>query len=202
MKKLSVISAVLLLLTLPQVGHAADLQAGWYAKINSLYAFTKGSGGPPVLNEGEFYQTPPGDYGPFRVSDLVGTTHVNFARFVSIPTAASGVGSEQSLTMPVTIAGLAQGTAVQYLEIAWATNYDATQTFLGLYDAHSDGTAECLWTQKASGIQGSGGLFLAYNTTFDGYYYFAVNVVPEPSGAVCVLFGCAPILYFAKRRAA
>jgi hypothetical protein len=191
MKRLAIVSAVLCLLALGQVVQAADLQTGWYAKIQSIDVFIPGDPiwlGPQLVASGYFYQTPPGQYGLFQVDG--GTPNRDNQRYVYVNEDAYGIGLNDSLALPLSF-GLTQGTQIAFLSIAWATNYDPAQMQLQLWQNHSNGSSEMLWSQKQGGVKGNSEN-AAFNTILDGTYYFKVSVVPEPSSATCLVaaFGC------------
>jgi len=202
MKKTSVISAVLLLLTLAQVGQAADLQAGWYAKISGVQVYVPGTSGfpdygnPQLLTDGYFYSTPPGQYGPFQVDG--GTPQRDYRRNVSVLANAYGVGSVESLVIPLWT-GLAIGDRIAFLEVAWATNYDSSQMRLQLWRTAFGGADELVWAQSLSGQRG-GSDGVAYDTVVGGAYYFKVDVVPEPSSIACLAAALASTFAAMKRR--
>ena len=196
MRKAVVFPAVLLLLIVPVIGHAADLQAGWYVKIQGVNVYTYDYQGRPQLTAGGyFYSTPTGTSGPFLVTD---PSHFNDARWVSVPTAAYGVGTAASLTMPLSIA-LGQGTGIAYLSISCVTNCDPTQIYLGLYRTRYDGTTETLWSQldDPHGFSGD----VAHDTVVEGPFYFKLNAVPEPSSLVSLILGCGCLTRLLRRRA-
>jgi hypothetical protein len=58
-----------------------------------------------------------------------------------------------------------------------------------------------VWDQKLSGIA-AGSEDVAYNTTYEGQYYFKVNIVPEPSTALCLVAALGCLLGTLKRRRA
>jgi len=197
MKKLSVISAVLLLLILAQVGQAADLQAGWYANVYAVEVYTYGYQGMPQLTTGAyFYSTPPGQYGPFKVWG--GNPQVDFERDVSVPSSALNLGADQSLVLPLTIP-LSNGTRIAYLSFAWQTDYDGSQMYIDLWRTRASGATEQVWAQRQSGLQFNT-THVAFDATLDGPYYFKVNVVPEPPTVMPILLGIAGLALARRRR--
>lgn len=102
MKRLSafLLFAFLAVLVLAIPAPAADLQAGWYAKVPTVSIWQYDDQGRLFLRaDGYFYDTPPGQYGPFLVTD--GPYHASYWREAHVPTNAYGVGPTASLIMPL-----------------------------------------------------------------------------------------------------
>ena len=197
MKKAVVFLVVLLLLIVPVIGQAADLQAGWYANIYTVDVYTYNYQGMPQLTTGGyFYSTPPGQYGPYNVWG--GNPQVDFERDVSVPSNALNVGGDQSLVLPLTIP-LSNGTRIAYLSFAWQTDYDGSQMYLDLWRTRANGSAEQIWTQRQSGLQFNT-THVAFDATLDGPYYFKVNVVPEPPTVMPILLGIVGLALARRRR--
>jgi len=195
MKKLSVISGVLLLLTLAQVGQAADLQAGWYANIDHIYVYVAGQYGPDLLGAAQFLTTP-GQYDPFLVTD--GAFHRSYTRYASVPANFYGAQPQQSLVLPFDL-GLAQGAGIAYLYIASETNYDSHNLDLQVWQRSTDGSLTQLWSQPLSGhIYGVGDF--AYDATVNGSYFVKIAIVPEPSSLLSVVMGLLASVACCRRR--
>lgn len=177
---------------------AADLQAGWYAYIDAVHVYSYDDLGQLLLVGGaQFYDTPPGQYGPFTVTD--GQYHSWYQRSISVPSSVYGVGSDQSLILPMLLP-LSVGQEIAFLEIGIGTNYDSSQMYLQMWRQHLEGGPdELIWERKQSGIGGFSGN-IAYDTVYTGPYYFKVNVVPEPSSFIGLLVVAVPVLHIARRR--
>lgn len=182
MKKVILTIAVVSLLALAQVCWAADLQAGWYSNIRSVNIFVNTPYGPDLLGQAHFYETPPGQYGPFLVTG--GAVFPDNERNVSVPE-STDAWHNQSLIMPLHF-GLDTGYQISYLEVSWQTNYDPAHMYLDLRRKRSDGTEELLWAQMSAGPV-SGVTDVAFNNYIEGPYYFRVNTLPEPSSALALL---------------
>lgn len=198
MKKVCVLLPLVLLLLLPAFSsQAADLQEGWYAHIIYVDVWTYDDFGQPVLRGGGgFYDTPPGTYWPFLVTD--GQYHSWYERNILVPTSVSGVATDHSLMIPMFLP-LSVGEKIAYLAMPWETDYDADEMYLQLWRKRLDGSNELVWEQTQSGQQ-SGGSMLSYDSVFEGPYYFKVNVVPEPSSIECLLMALLPLAHIARRR--
>ena len=184
MKKAVVFLAVLLLLmVVPMVGQAADLQAGWYAKIITVNVYGYDyQGMPSLIGGGYFYNSPTGQYGPFHVGGP--QARIYDERDISVPSSVANVGADQSLVLPLSI-GMSVGSQIAYISISWATCYQADSMCLALWRQRSSGTDSLVWQQSLSGTQGNT-THVAYNTVLEGPYYFKVDVVPEPSAFACL----------------
>lgn len=196
MRRLAVVFGIVLLLALCQAGQTADLQAGWYANIVGVHIYVYDLQGSPILlGDACFHSTPPGQYGPFEVTD--GPYHADWERDISVPTDAHGVGPEESLIIPAWF-GMSIGDRIAYLQMLVNTNYDASQMYLQMWRTHYEGGPdELIWEYKQSGPGGFNGQ-LQYNTTVTGDYYFQLNVVPEPDGMSCLLLGVISSLGLAR----
>lgn len=199
MKEIAVFLVVaLLLVALAQSALAADLKSGWYVNINAtaLYAFVQDWGYRP-LSWPYFYQTPTGQYGPFTVTDPEPFPSYNTRRYISVQSDAYGIGTEQSLILPL-YTGLSGSTQIDYLDISVGTNYDPTQMYVSLYHARTNGTNELVWGNKQLGESGFAGTVWNHSTLDDGYF-FKITVVPEPSCLAGIPLGIAPLAWFVRR---
>lgn len=196
MRRLALVLVVAGLLGLAQVGQAATLSSTWYVNLWAPAIFTYGEQGAALSGDGYFYSTPAGQYGPFQVADPYGD---RVELKITLPHTVYGAGPEQSLVIPFST-GLGAGTRIAYLSLAGVTSYDPNGMYLGLYRTRDDGTTETLWTQKQDGTTGLAG-HVAYDIVSDGQFFFRVNVVPEPSTTLALLFGCAALAAFVKRKA-
>ena len=197
MRKAVVFPAVLLLLIVPMVGQAADLGAGWYAKIRSVNVYVYDyQGRPTLIGGGCFYSTPPGQYGPFQVTDLPdGGART---RQVLVNAAAHGAESAASLDLPIST-GRSDTDPLAFLDIWWETNYDASQMYLELIQRDvQSGAVSVLWTQRQSGSVAHE-QNLAYGATAGGLS-LRVVVVPEPSSLAVLLISVSGTALCALRR--
>lgn len=195
MSRITVVLTLFVLLAMAQAGWAVTLQSDWYVKIQGVNVYTYGRYGPELTTGGYFYETPPGQYGPFAVADPYG---MNFARWISVPAAASSVTAADSLTIPVYIP-LAEGTALASIGAAFETNYDPNVMNIQLWHTTQAGVSALLWTQSVGGRQYPDYVW-AYDTPLDGYYSFTVAIVPEPSALLSLALGFASVVYWRKRR--
>ena len=181
MKRVSVLF-LLVAIGLPMsagLAYSADLAAGWFASASAPTVYQWVAGRQELRAMGDFL-TPTGTYGPFA---LTGTG--NASRRATVASDMYGVGSAQSLVLPMSM-GLPGGESVAYISFSWATSYDAGNMYLELWRPRFSGGPELLWAQHVSGNQ-QGSVETAYNTVFEGNYYFKVVVVPElPAG---LMFG-------------
>jgi len=186
LRNLLAIGFALAMLVASVAGQAADLQAGWYAKIIAIDVYAYDSYGRPVVaGNGYFYGSPTGDYGPFHVGGP--QTRVYEERDITVPRSVSNAGADQSFILPLSLT-LSTGTRLAYISFVWQTYYEASQMYVDLCHTQADGRAEQLWVQPASGLQFDT-THAAFNTVLDGAYYFRVNVVPEPLGVMPVVVG-------------
>jgi hypothetical protein len=63
--------ALLVLLAVVQACGAADLKAGWYARIRTVEVLGRTTSGDYYIKTRGWFNTIPGTYGPFTVSDLL-----------------------------------------------------------------------------------------------------------------------------------
>ena len=191
MKRLALIAAVIALLALTQMSQAADLKAGWYANIYSVYVYVPADPAPYPVVAAEF-QIAPNTYGPFIITD--GVNHAYYERDIFVPADAhAGVG--QSLVLPVYIP---DGTSISFLSMSIRTNYDAEQMRLQLWHTRSTGEDQLVWEQGLSGNQL--GLYqTAYNTFPEEGFYFKMAVVPEPSSSLPLLLGVPAVFVWWRR---
>ena len=76
------------------------------------------------------------------------------------------------------------GEPIAYISFGWATSYDSDDMYLELWRPRLIGGPELLWSQHVSGQQ-SGWVETAYNTMFEGDFYYKVVVAPElPAGVI------------------
>jgi hypothetical protein len=197
MRTLAVIPVVVIAIcALSGIGHAADLQAGWYANIEHVDIWIYQGGVPVPVDNAYFYQTSPGPHDPFLVTG--GSPSRDYRRYVSVPIATPNAQPEQSLVMPLYI-GLPQGTRLAYLAATWQTYYSPGQMNLQLWHTTQAGVSTMLWTQSLEGHQGDG-ISFAYDTALDGYYSFRVAIVPEPSAALVLVLGAASVFCWRRRQ--
>lgn len=199
MRKLSVflLFAVLVSLVLAIPAPAANLQAGWYVRVSSVHIWQYDQlNSPFIRDEGNFYDTPPGQYGPFQVSD--GTYHSPIDRWVSVPATVSA-GPGDSLIMPLTF-GMTLGEPIAYLSFYWETNYDPSQMRLEFWrQNYYTSVQELLWAQTLSGYRYGGATALT-NATYDSQYFVKVAVIPEPSSMIIFSAGLGILLALRRRR--
>jgi len=197
MKKLSVISAALLLLTLAQIGQAADLQAGWYVKLGgvALYGTDPGSGHEVAVDWS--FAGPVGPAGPFEVAQ---SDPLWPQRTVSVP-ASTNVPDGTAVDLfgqpktPITF-------AVTRLDLIYETNYVASQMLAQLFVEHTSGQSELLWQESRSGLHNRYATLLAgtgRTLAPSDTIYFRVVAVPEPSG-LSVLLPAIGLLWLERRR--
>jgi hypothetical protein len=187
MRKLSalLLFAFLASLMLAIPAPAANLEAGWYARIQGIMLYTYDYlGNPTLADDGYFHQTPPGQYGPFLVTG--GPDNVEYTRYISVPTGASA-GPEATLDMPISF-GIMPGTKIAFLSTTIGTNYSSSQMYLDLWRTQYDGTHELIWEQRLGGQQSFSG-HIANDIYFEGPFHFTLNVVPEPCGVALFLGG-------------
>ena len=187
MRKPAVLLAVMIVLTLGQACQAADLQAGWYAKLGGVALF--GWDGVQERGIDWHFVGGLGTFGPFEVTN---PDPVWPERTVSVPDDAlevvPGTGvwlwGEPEVTVDF---------VVQAVSIFWDTDYDATQMRLELLMYNETEGFALLWSQTQSGYYGGAGNVLGeYQTIPMGYApVFRVRAVPEPSSlmTVCGLLG-------------
>jgi len=187
MNRLNVVLAVIVLLILSHACHAADLQAGWYVKIQGidLYTYDPNWQYPNLQTGGYFYDTPSGQYGPFDVNG--GTPSRDYRRYIFVLADAYGASSSDSLMLPVSF-GTTSGELIAYFSMGVETNYDSACMYLDLWRTRTDGTQELLWTQQSSGSSLWSG-HLANDIVAEGPFFFKLNVVPEPSSLIAVVLG-------------
>lgn len=198
MRKLSalLLFAFLATLVLAIPAPAATLQEGWYANVAGLWVYQYDQWGYPFIRSaGSFYNTPPGQYGPFQVTD--GTYHSSGERYVSVPAQVSA-GPSDTLAIPVSF-GMTLGEQIAYMQISWGTNYDPSQMRLQLWRQRYDGSDQLVWSELGSGVQG-GAEYIHYGNIFEGDYYFEVEVVPEPQAIGYMLLAFFPAMLGLKRR--
>lgn len=186
MKKMLLAVTILVLASLAMPAHAADLQAGWYVKVSSVYIDQYDQQGNLFIREqGFFYSTPPGQYGPFQVTD--GTYHNPGERYVSVPATVSA-GTGDSLVMPLSF-GMTLGEPIAYLSFGWETNYDPSHMRLEFWrENYYTSVQELLWAQSLSGYRYGGAAALT-NATYDSRYFVKVAVMPEPSSFMVLAAG-------------
>lgn len=196
MRRAVIVASTVVVLALAQAASAANLQAGWYASMYSMqyYAYDR-NGLPQLLGSGEF-QTVPGQYGPFTLTD--GPFHWSRSREVEVLSSVTGVGSRASLVLPVA-GGLDSSQCLAYVEFGWRTNYDPSQMRLELWHNKMEGSAELLWQQILAGTR-TGYSNAAYDSTYEKGLFFRVAVVPEPSGFASLLASALAATYGITRR--
>ncbi len=163
MSRITVVLAVFVLLAMAQAGQAATLEEGWFAYVRAADAYVYGLSGPELITGGYFYSTPTGQSGPFSISSPL---QVDWQRYVAIPSSVHGIGSDDSLIMPLYL-GLSQGTLLAGISLSWQTDYDPSQMRLEFWRTRNDGSQELLWTQSQGGPQ-SGGGGVAFDTYIEG----------------------------------
>ncbi len=196
--KTKVILAIVFLLALCQAGYAADLQAGWYANIDPVYVFTYDPvyHNPTLMGEASFL-TPPGQYGPFTVTN--GPYQTDFTRYISVSANAYGATSDQSLILPLYMAWAGDQT-IAYISLAGETNYDSSVMCLELWHQDTDGLQRLVWSQSGSGLQYIFGPEVEQNTLFTGQYCFELAIVPEPTSLASLTLGLAALVSVWRRK--
>lgn len=202
MKKLAVVLAVAASLATAHAADAANLQAGWYAKIGNvgLSGFDPNSGRD--FARGWSATSPLGKFGPFDV------TH---------PTEPDPLFPQRVIAVPSTVSGVAAGTAVYeygvldaplpapatYMSVAYETSYDAAQMMLQLCVQHSNGQSELVWGESRSGhhIGNVGVLWPGQSILPTDTLYFSVVVVPEPSQCAMLALYMLGLLCVRRRMA-
>lgn len=195
MKRLSafLLFAFLATLVVAIPAHAADLQAGWYAKAWSPYLWQYDQQGNLFIRaEGYFYDTPVGQYGPFSI------TGSDIWRNASVLTTAYGVGPDASLIMPLTF-GVTLGEPIAYLSLPWETDYDSSQIRLEFWRTRYSGAQELLWAQTQSGSTSGGATVLA-NAEYEGQFFVKLTVIPEPTSVTIFTAGLAALSAVKRRR--
>ncbi|HET6456697.1 MAG TPA: PEP-CTERM sorting domain-containing protein [Armatimonadota bacterium] len=184
-----------LVLTIP--APAADLQEGWYVRVSSVHIWQYDQLNDPFIrDEGDFYDTPPGQYGPFQVSD--GTYHSTIDRWVSVPSAISA-GPGDSLVMPLTF-GMTLGEPIAYLGFYWETNYDPSQMRLEFWqENYYTSVQELLWAQTLSSYRYGGATPLT-DATYEGQFFVKIAVIPEPSSMIIFSAGLGILSALRRRR--
>ena len=183
MKTSRVIVPLLILLSVALSGSlpAADLQEGWYAGLGGPNVYCDDGTGYPYLRASGWFTIPAGRYGPFEVT---GEPYGSWRR-VTVPEDAPGVGPDQSLILPVGF-GMTVGERILYITFSWRTIYDASQMRAELWRERPGSADELVWSQTLSGDR-SGYVETAYNATFDGPFYYKLNIVPEPGSAATMV---------------
>lgn len=189
MKKLSAVLLFVCLATLMLAirAPAVTLEQGWYANVSTVQVFGYDDEGRPVGRAGGyFYDTPPGQYGPFMVTN--GPYHSYSERDVSVPAQVSA-GSADSLTM-IPSFGMTIGERIAWVEFAWETDYIAGQMRLELWRTRYSGAQELVWAQQLSNHHYSFATVLN-DSEVEGPLFFKVAVIPEPSSFISVITGLA-----------
>lgn len=181
MKKQVTVLAIVSLLALVQASQAANLQTGWYVDIDQVWVWAyQWPDVPPHPVAWGAFTSPAGQHGPFAVSypDPNNNNHVR----VTVTSDSYGVGSEQSLILPVAI-GQTSGSA--YIGASINTNYDANQMVLEFWRSRPNYADQMLSTYPVSGNTWYNGQ-IDWGDGVEGSYYFklAVASVPEPSALV------------------
>jgi hypothetical protein len=194
MRKAAVVLAVLVVALLPQVGQAADLQAGWYVKLGLVMFYGTIPTPPYEAWVGWDPSITPGAYGPFEVATDA-TPYAPYPVVVSVPTTQTGVPAGIGVTIhgqPATqFAWTATGLYVPY-----ETNYDPSEMRIELYLHHSSGQDELIWQQMAGHRTGNVNVLDASGRTIsaDDSIYFGVVAVPEPPQLMALLLPTLGIL--------
>lgn len=197
MKKMLLTITILVLASIAVPIHAADLQAGSYVTVHAVHIW-QFSGGEPYVRAGGWFNTAPGQYGPFNVTD--GPYHARSERDVTVPLQVSGAGPSDSLELPMGF-GMTIGEPVAWIDFSWETDYDANQMYLELWRYRYAGNAERIWSQQLSGRHYEYTTHMLYLSEFEGNLFFKVNVLPEPSSLAVLAAGLAASgLAFWRRR--
>jgi len=197
MKKISILVVTALLLCFGFAGsaRAADLKAGWYSNLISVGVFQY-VGGEYVGRASGWFLTPPGQYGPFQVTN--GPYHSDGERDVTVPTDAFGVGPDASLELPMGF-GMTIGEPIAYINFSWGTDYDATQMYAELWRHKYGGSTERVWSQQLSGQHGDYTKIWMWGE-YEGNFFYRVNVVPEPQSILGVFTGVGMLALAWRRR--
>jgi MYXO-CTERM domain-containing protein len=75
---------------------------------------------------------------------------------------------------------LNMGQRFLYVEIPWATDYDAAQMRLELWRTRYNGSTEQVWAQGLSDVR-SGNRRVLYGAEYEGPFFYKVTVLPETS---------------------
>ncbi len=198
MNRLGVALAVVFVLALAGAVQAADLQAGWYVKLGGVALWGWDWQANRYTGVDWDFTGPLGTYGPFEVTQ---PGPVWPQRMVSVPSAVSGVPPGTA----VDLNGQPRSSltfAVDRLDFAYETYYDATQMRLSLYLQHSDGNADLLYSETRSGLHSTFPEipFDDWQMLADDRLVFRVTVVPEPSSLLAVLLPTATALCLRRRR--
>lgn len=195
MKRITVILAVVSLLALCHISQAADLQAGWYAKISSVDIYSYDDQYHlPYLRGGGWFTEPTGLHYPFDVTDE-GYQTDSLRRITVVQDTVAG--PDQSLTLSLWV-GVGY-SEIAFLNIHWHSNYDASQMVLEFWQEWNDGSKHLLWSQGQSGEQ-FGDKVIDGSLLANGEYRFKVNVVPEPSSLTGLILALPVLVGFARRR--
>ncbi len=178
-KRFCILLAVVVILGLQPAANPATLQAGWYVNLNAVefsWYYVSGDRAWESGSDGQF-NTPPGTYGPFQVTEPGGEYDYN-DRWVAVPNIAAAGGAD-SLTLPFTVAYAQPGYKWPSMQFNWQTNYDASQMYVSLWSNPSGGAPVCIWSQMLSGAQASSPTLDL--SVVDSNYYFSVfrELVPE-----------------------
>jgi hypothetical protein len=198
MRKLSVflLFAVLLTLVLAIPAPAADLQAGWYARMYGIHVIQYDAYGQPYIRATGWFVTPPGTYGPFALTDE--PFHSRDSREVTVPADVSGVGPSANLDLPIGT-GMTIGDPIAWVEFFWETDYDASQMRLELWRGRYGGSTERVWSQQQSDHR-YWSESLLHNTELEGELFFRIAVVPEPSSLAMFLAGVGTAAALMRKR--
>jgi hypothetical protein len=192
MRKAAVLLAVLVVVLLPQIGQAADLQAGWYANVGTMSTAGWRDGvftslGWTFGDQGNvpsyFEVTSPDDWWPQRavvVSDSI--THA-----VAGATVYLWAVPEIQVDFVLTD-----------VNIHWETYYDASQMQLQLL-AYDGVGYTLLWSEQGVGAHSGyrNVLDLHQSVPVGSTPVFCVTVVPEPS---CLFTLSCPVAVLLARR--
>ena len=178
MRKLSIYVGMLCVASLLVAAstRSATLEEGSYASVSHVAVYQYFDWGETLRATGYFYNTPPGHYGPFSVSD--GQYHSYTERSASVPMRTFSEPSD-SLIMPVSF-GMTVGEPIAYMQIGWATDYDPIQMRLEFWRTRSNGQQELVWFQPKGGPK-YGSVGVLYDTNLEGLCFFKVAVAP-PGG--------------------
>ena len=175
---------LLCIVALAGAAHAVTLEQGWYAQIRGVSMEVYDQDGVPIpWGFDPYFNTPPGMYGPFQVTnDPRGNS---YSRTVSVPSTVYGVAPGTSVELPL-ITSMADTSVIASMSVDVRTNYDASGMRLQLigHDQSTGGTT-VLWEQAQSNDYWHGVIMAC--DVYPAGLAFRVMAVPEPGGASSLL---------------